>query len=140
MNKNRVEIVTHDVLIFGAGANWLRAAIEISQQFKDSVSIGMVSKVQLNRPHSVCAEGGTSAVLQEDEGDNLELHAWDTIKGSDFLADQDVVFKFVERCPKEILLLDHWGMPWSRREDGRILQRPFGGHSFPRATLAADKN
>lgn len=139
MNKSTVEIVTHDVLIFGAGIAGLRAAIEISQQLKDSVSIGIVSKVQLNRPHSVCAEGGTSAVLQEDEGDNVELHAWDTIKGSDFSADQDVVFKFAERCPKEILLLDHWGMPWSRREDGRILQRPFGGHSFPRATLAADK-
>ncbi|HJX31058.1 MAG TPA: FAD-binding protein [Thermodesulfobacteriota bacterium] len=86
MNKNRVEIVTHDVLIFGAGLAGLRAAIEISQQFKDSVSIGMVSKVQLNRPYSVCAEGGTSAVLQEDEGDNVELHAWDTIKGSDFFS------------------------------------------------------
>jgi len=137
--KDNIEIVTHDVLIFGAGLAGLRAAVEISQQFKDSVSIGIISKVQLNRPHSVCAEGGTAAVLQEDEGDSLELHAWDTIKGSDFLADQDAVFKFVERCPKEILLLEHWGMPWSRRDDGRILQRPFGGHSFPRATLAADK-
>ena len=137
--KDSIEIVTHDVLIFGAGLAGLRAAVEISQQLKDSVSIGIVSKVQLNRPHSVCAEGGSAAVLQEDEGDNLELHAWDTLKGSDFLADQDVVFRFVERCPKEMLLLEHWGMPWSRREDGRILQRPFGGHSFPRATLAADK-
>ena len=138
-SKNRVKELTHDVLIFGAGLAGLRAALAISQQLKDSARIGIISKVQLNRPHSVCAEGGTAAVLRKDEGDNLELHAWDTIKGSDFLADQDVVFEFVERCPKEIVLLDHWGMPWSRQEDGRILQRPFGGHSFPRATLAADK-
>jgi len=137
--RNSVEIITHDVVIFGAGLAGLRAAVEISQHLKDSVSIGIVSKVQLNRPHSVCAEGGTAAVLQENEGDNLDLHAWDTVKGSDFLSDQDVVFKFVERCPKEMVLLEHWGMPWSRRDDGRMLQRPFGGHSFPRATLAADK-
>ena len=137
--RNSIEIITHDVVIFGAGLAGLRAAVEISQQLKDSVSIGIVSKVQLNRPHSVCAEGGTAAVLQENEGDNLDLHAWDTVKGSDFLSDQDVVFKFVERCPKEMVLLEHWGMPWSRRDDGRMLQRPFGGHSFPRATLAGPR-
>ncbi|MBW1679435.1 MAG: FAD-binding protein, partial [Deltaproteobacteria bacterium] len=137
--RNRVELITHDVLIFGAGLAGLRAAVEISQSLKDSVNIGIVSKVQLNRPHSVCAEGGSAAVLRKDDGDNFDLHAWDTVKGSDFLADQDVVDRFVEIAPKEIMLLDHWGMPWSRREDGRILQRPFGGHSFPRATMAADK-
>jgi len=91
------------------------------------------------RAHSVCAEGGTAAVLRPEEGDSFELHAADTVKGSDFLADQDVVEAFVERCPREILQLERWGLPWSRREDGRILQRPFGGHSFPRATMAADK-
>jgi succinate dehydrogenase / fumarate reductase flavoprotein subunit len=67
------------------------------------------------------------------------LHAWDTVKGSDFLADQDVVDRFVRTSPDEIRLLEHWGCPWSRREDGRIMQRPFGGHSFPRACMAADK-
>jgi succinate dehydrogenase / fumarate reductase flavoprotein subunit len=91
------------------------------------------------RAHSVCAEGGTAAVLRTDEGDSPELHAWDTVKGSDFLADQDVVVRFVETSPKEILQLDHWGIPWTRDEFGRIDQRPFGGHSYPRATLAADK-
>jgi succinate dehydrogenase / fumarate reductase flavoprotein subunit len=91
------------------------------------------------RAHSVCAEGGTGAVLRTDEGDSLDLHAWDTVKGSDFLADQDVVRRFVETSPKEILQLDHWGVPWTRDELGRIEQRPFGGHSYPRATLAADK-
>ncbi|MCK5654343.1 MAG: FAD-binding protein, partial [Dehalococcoidia bacterium] len=82
---------------------------------------------------------GTAAVMHPEEGDSLELHAWDTIRGSDFLADQDVVNLFVEESPKEILQLDHWGIPWSRRPDGRINQRPFGGHSFDRATFAEDK-
>lgn len=134
-----IETHTHDVLIFGTGLAGLRAAVEISRHMGNSVNLGLVSKVQLNRAHSVCAEGGTAAVLREEEGDNFDLHAWDSIKGSDFLADQDVVDKFVRICPLEIKLLDHWGLPWSRRKDGRILQRPFGGHSYPRATMAADK-
>jgi len=103
------------------------------------LDIGLVSKLQLMRAHSVCAEGGTAAVLRQDEGDSFELHAWDTVKGSDFLADQDAVEFFVHEMPREILQLDHWGIPWSRRPDGRIAQRPFGGHSFPRAVFAADK-
>ncbi|MBE3072348.1 MAG: FAD-binding protein, partial [Acidobacteria bacterium] len=134
-----VESLTHDVLILGAGLAGLRAAGEISHRLGGKVDIGMVSKVQLMRAHSVCAEGGTSAVLRTDEGDSLDLHAWDTVKGSDFLADQDVVRRFVTAMPREIHLLDHWGIPWTRDEHGRIAQRPFGGHSYPRATLAADK-
>ena len=131
--------LTHDVLILGAGLAGLRAAVELSHRLDGKVDIGIVSKVQLMRAHSVCAEGGTSAVLRPEEGDSLELHAWDTVKGSDFLADQDVVRRFVRAIPDEIRRLDHWGIPWTRDEHGRIAQRPFGGHSFPRATLAADK-
>ncbi len=131
--------LTHDVLILGAGLAGLRAAVELSHRLDGKVDIGIVSKVQLMRAHSVCAEGGTSAVLRPEEGDSLELHAWDTVKGSDFLADQDVVRRFVATMPNEIMLLDHWGIPWTRDESGRIAQRPFGGHSYPRATLAADK-
>ena len=131
--------VKHDVIILGTGLAGLRAALEISRSLGNDVSIALVSKVQLMRAHSVCAEGGTGAVLQPDAGDSLELHAWDTVKGSDFLADQDVVFRFVEKAPESIYQLDRWGLPWSRTEDGRIQQRPFGGHSFPRATMAADK-
>ncbi len=134
-----VDSLTHDVLILGAGLAGLRAAGEISRRLEGRVDIGIVSKVQLMRAHSVCAEGGTAAVLRTDEGDSLDLHAWDTIKGSDFLADQDVVRRFVAAMPREIHLLDHWGIPWTRDEHGRIAQRPFGGHSYPRATLAADK-
>jgi len=131
--------LTHDVLILGAGLAGLRAAVEISLRTAGRVDIGIVSKVQLMRAHSVCAEGGTAAVLREDEGDSIGLHAWDSVKGSDFLADQDVVWRFCRAMPREIHLLDHWGIPWTRDEHGRISQRPFGGHSYPRATLAADK-
>jgi len=133
------QVVTHDVIILGTGLAGLRAAVEIARQSGDSVNMALVSKVQLMRAHSGCAEGGTAAVLREEEGDSYDLHAWDTVKGSDFLADQDVIDAFVKKCPEEIRLLDRWGLPWSRRDDGRILQRPFGGHSYPRATMAADK-
>jgi succinate dehydrogenase flavoprotein subunit len=133
------ERLSHDILILGAGLAGLRAAVEISRRLPGKADIGIVSKVQLMRAHSVCAEGGTAAVLRTDEGDSVELHAWDTVKGSDFLADQDVVQRFVQAMPGEIYQLDHWGIPWTRDASGRIEQRPFGGHSYPRATLAADK-
>src|SRR5512143_4333667 len=119
----------HDVVILGAGLAGLRAAVEISRRLEGRVDIGIVSKVQLMRAHSVCAEGGTAAMLVPEEGDSFDLHAWDTVKGSDFLADQDVVRRFVTTMPSEIQLLDHWGIPWTRDESGRIAQRPFGGHS-----------
>ena len=127
----------HDVIVLGSGLAGLRAAIEAARN--PDVDVAVFSKVQLMRSHSVCAEGGTAAVIQPEEGDSLELHAWDTTRGADFLCDQDVVMRFVEEAPKEILLLDHWGVPWSRRPDGRIAQRPFGGHTFNRAVFAADK-
>ncbi len=134
-----MEVYNHDLVILGTGLAGLRAALEAAQQSKGELDIALVSKLQLMRAHSVAAEGGTAAVMRQDEGDSYELHAWDTVKGSDFLADQNVVDFFVHEMPKEILHLDHWGIPWSRREDGRIAQRPFGGHTFPRAVFAADK-
>jgi succinate dehydrogenase / fumarate reductase flavoprotein subunit len=135
-----VETIDQDVVIVGSGLAGMRAAVEVLSRSEDSKkTLAMVSKLALMRSHSVAAEGGTAAVLYPEDGDSLELHAWDTIKGSDFLADQDSVWKFVTLCPAEIRQMERWGTPWSRREDGRIAQRPFGGHSFDRATFAQDK-
>ena len=133
------QVLTHDLVIFGAGLAGLRAAIEASRQTQGKLNIAVVTKNQMMRAHSVAAEGGTAAVMRPEDGDSIELHEWDTVKGSDFLADQDVVNLFCNTMPSEILQLEHWGIPWTRREDGRIAQRPFGGHSYPRAVLAADK-
>ena len=127
-----------DLIICGSGLAGLRAAIAAAQK-GPHLKIGVVSKVQVMRSHSVSAEGGTAAVLFEDEGDTIESHVYDTVKGSDFLADQDVAERLCVEMPKQIHQLDHWGMPWSRRDNGRIDQRNFGGYSFPRATYASDK-
>ncbi|HEX2557714.1 MAG TPA: succinate dehydrogenase/fumarate reductase flavoprotein subunit [Nitrososphaera sp.] len=132
------DTISHDVLIIGSGLAGLRAAISAASTDKN-VDIAVISKVQVMRSHSVSAEGGTAAVLYEEEGDNQESHIYDTVKGSDFLADQNVAELLVKNMPYEIYQLDHWGMPWSRRKDGRIAQRKFGGYSFPRATFAQDK-
>jgi len=133
-----VNSLDFDLIICGSGLAGLRAAISAAKK-GPNLKIGVVSKVQVMRSHSVSAEGGTAAVLFEDEGDTIESHVYDTVKGSDFLADQDVAERLCVEMPKEVHQLDHWGMPWSRRDDGRIDQRNFGGYSFPRATYASDK-
>ena len=133
-----VDAIEKDLLIVGSGLAGLRAAIQAAKT-SPQIKIAVISKLQVMRSHSVSAEGGTAAVIFEDEGDSFESHIYDTVKGSDFLADQDVVEKLVHTMPSEIYQLDHWGMPWSRRKDGKIGQRQFGGYSFPRAAYAQDK-
>lgn len=133
-----VDSIEFDLIICGSGLAGLRAAIAAAKK-GPNLKIGIVSKLQVMRSHSVSAEGGTAAVIQEDKGDTIESHIYDTVKGSDFLADQDVAEKLCVEMPKEIHQLEHWGMPWSRKEDGSIDQRNFGGYSFPRATYASDK-
>lgn len=134
-----VEIFDYDLVIIGSGLAGLRAVIEAAKTGKGKLKIAIIAKNQLMRPHSISAEGGSAAVLYTDEGDSFDLHAYDTVKGSDYLCDQDVVEYFVRQAPLDILELEHWGIPWARRDDGRVAQRPFGGHSYPRATFAADR-
>ena len=130
-----MEKIAHDMVIVGAGIAGLRAAVAAAE-VSNKLDIAIVSKLHPIRSHSVCAQGGTAAVLREK--DSYDLHAFDTVKGADFLADQDAVEFFVRQAPKEIILTEHWGCPWSRTSDGKIDQRPFGGHTYPRACFAAD--
>ena len=132
------DTIERDLLIVGSGLAGLRAAIQAAKT-SSNIKVAVISKLQVMRSHSVSAEGGTAAVLFPEEGDSLESHIYDTVKGSDFLADQDVVERLVHEMPSEVYQLEHWGMPWSRRDDGRLGQRKFGGYSFPRATYAQDK-
>jgi len=133
-----VSSLDYDLIIVGSGLAGLRAAIQAARR-NSKIRIGVISKVQVMRSHSVSAEGGTAAVLFPEDGDSIESHIYDTVKGSDFLADQDAAERLCKEIPDEIYQLEHWGMPWSRREDGKIGQRAFGGYSFPRASYASDK-
>ncbi len=131
-----IEIFRHDIVIVGGGCAGIRAAIA-AVEASPSASVAMVSKVYPMRSHTVSAEGGAAAVARDD--DNFEMHGFDTVKGSDFLGDQDVIQYFVEEAPKELIRLEHWGCPWSRNEDGTVATRAFGGMSTKRTWYATDK-
>ena len=131
-----METSSHDVLLIGGGGAALRAAIAVSET-NPKLSVAVVSKVYPMRSHTVSAEGGAAGVIAED--DTFDEHAYDTISGGDWLSDQDCVEIFVHEAPKELLRLEHWGCPWSRRDDGKIAVRPFGGMKKMRTWFAADK-
>jgi fumarate reductase flavoprotein subunit len=131
-----MDFESYDVLVVGGGLAGIRAAIAVVEA-NPRLKIGMVSKVYPMRSHTVSAEGGAAAVLRPE--DSYETHAFDTIKGSDYLADQDVVEAFVREAPIEVIQMEHWGCPWSRDPDGKISARPFGGMTTWRTCFAADK-
>src|ERR1700687_6072626 len=127
---------THNIVVIGGGGPGLRAAIAIPET-NPRLTVAIVSKVYPMRSHTVSAEGGAAAVAGED--DSLDQHAYDTVSGSDWLCDQDAVEAFVAEAPRELLQLEHWGCPWSRKPDGHIAVRPFGGMKKLRTWFAADK-
>ncbi|MDZ7689010.1 MAG: FAD-binding protein [Halobacteriales archaeon] len=124
----------HDVLIVGAGGAGLRAAVSAHEAGAD---VAMVTKLHPVRSHTGAAEGGINAALKDE--DDWKDHAYDTVKGSDYVGDQDAIETMTEEAPNEVIRLENMGMAFSRTENGRVAQRAFGGLSFPRTTYASDK-
>jgi succinate dehydrogenase / fumarate reductase flavoprotein subunit len=125
----------HDVLVVGAGCAGMRAAIEAHDTGAD---VALISKIHPTRSHSGAAEGGINAALGNASDDSPEEHAFDTVKGSDYLGDQDAIEILCEEAPGDVYELEHWGAVFSRTADGRIAQRPFGAAGAPRTAYAAD--
>lgn len=134
-----MDLPSHDILIIGGGLAGLRAAIEAKRSGCD---VAVLSKVHPLRSHSVAAQGGINAAFGNTPApvkDSWENHAFDTVKGSDYLADQDAVEVMCREGIERVLEMEHWGTLFSRTEEGKIAQRPFGGAGFPRTAYAADR-
>lgn len=125
----------HDVLVVGAGCAGMRAAIAAHDAGAD---VAMISKLHPTRSHSGAAEGGINAALGNTGEDNPEIHAFDTVKGSDYLGDQDSIEIFTREAPDDIYQLEHWGAIFTRNAEGKLAQRPFGAAGSPRTVFAAD--
>ncbi|MBV8375266.1 MAG: FAD-binding protein [Candidatus Eremiobacteraeota bacterium] len=128
-------MITHDVVVIGGGLAGMRAAVEAAEGGAD---VAIVSKMHPVRSHSGAAQGGINAALGNREEDSPEAHTFDTVKGSDYLGDQDAIEAMCEDAPKQIIWLEHRGCIFSRVPDGRIAQRPFGGAGSPRTCYSAD--
>jgi succinate dehydrogenase / fumarate reductase flavoprotein subunit len=126
---------SHDVVVVGAGLAGMRAAIAAHEAGAD---VALVTKVHPVRSHSGAAQGGINAALGNRSDDSTDSHTFDTVKGADYIGDQDAIEILCGMAPKEIIQLEHWGAVFSRQDDGRIAQRPFGGAGFPRTCYAAD--
>lgn len=126
-------MITHDILIVGAGLAGMRAAVAVPPD----VNVALLSKVHPVRSHSVAAQGGINAAIGVE--DSWEAHAYDTAKGGLYLGDQDAIEAMCKEAPQDILELERMGVIFSRTPDGRIAQRPFGGAGYPRTCYAADR-
>jgi succinate dehydrogenase / fumarate reductase flavoprotein subunit len=132
-----------DAVVVGAGGSGLRAALQLAEA---NLRVAVLSKVFPTRSHTVAAQGGVSASLGNDEADNWHWHMYDTVKGSDYLGDQDAIEFMCRKANEVVIELEHFGMPFDRLDNGRIYQRPFGGHTsnygerpVKRACAAADR-
>ncbi|HUP94340.1 MAG TPA: succinate dehydrogenase flavoprotein subunit [Burkholderiales bacterium] len=132
-----------DAVVVGAGGSGMRAALELAEA---NLRVAVLSKVFPTRSHTVAAQGGVSASLGNDEPDNWHWHMYDTVKGSDYLGDQDAIEFMCRKANEVVIELEHFGMPFDRLDDGKIYQRPFGGHTsnygerpVKRACAAADR-
>jgi len=133
------EYITHeyDVLVIGAGGAGLRAAIEASAR---GVSVGIVSKSLLGKAHTIMAEGGIAAALAHvDDRDNWKVHFADTMRGGQYLNNWRMVQLHAQQAPDRVRELEEWGAVFDRTKDGKILQRQFGGHSYPRLAHVGDR-
>jgi len=128
-------VIKHDVVVIGGGLAGMRAAVEAAER---GVNVAIVSKMHPVRSHSGAAQGGINAALGNREEDSPANHTFDTVKGSDYLGDQDAIAAMCEDAPKQIIWLEHRGCIFSRLPDGRIAQRPFGGAGSPRTCYSAD--
>ena len=125
----------HDVVVVGAGCAGMRAAIEA---YDAGADVAMISKIHPVRSHSGAAEGGINAALGNASEDDPEKHAFDTVKGSDYLGDQDAIEILCQEAPDDVYQLENWGAVFSRTPEGKIAQRPFGAAGEPRTAYAAD--
>lgn len=132
-----------DAVVVGAGGSGLRAALQLSEA---NLQVAVLSKVFPTRSHTVAAQGGVSASLGNEEPDNWHWHMYDTVKGSDYLGDQDAIEFMCRKASEAVIELEHYGMPFDRLDNGKIYQRPFGGHTsnygeraVKRACAAADR-
>ena len=130
-------MLEHDVLIVGSGLAGMRAALEVSND--PSLDVAILSKVHPLRSHSGAAQGGIAASLGNSAEDSWELHMFDTVKGGDYLVDQNAAELLTREGPENIFELEHMGCAFSRDDQGRVAQRRFGGHTAPRACYAADR-
>ncbi len=132
-------MIFHDILVIGGGLAGLRAAIAAAEK---KVDVGIVTKLYPPRSHSGQAQGGINAALANNPkaaDDTPEKHGFDTVKGSDYLADQEAPIYLTEQAPEAVFEIEHWGCPFSRTEEGKIAQRPFGGAGYPRTCYGTDK-